>query len=83
MIENWLLADIAYLSKQKKYLKTVKKQRIFESTNGKCEIKKYFVNGFDYSEIKHSSELFPLLRVSEASKYSASFSNFVNKLGLD
>ncbi|MCS3809665.1 DUF4276 family protein [Xanthomonas sp. 4461] len=83
MIENWLLADIAYLSKKKKYLKGVRSQKKYESTNGKSEIKKHFVAGFDYNEVKHSSELFPLIRVEEASKYSASFSYFIRKLGLD
>ena len=77
MIENWYLADIVFLSRQKKYLKKVNKQRIYEGLDGKDEIKKLMVKKFKYNEIKHGSELFQILRFEEAKKNSASFSYFL------
>ncbi|UHQ24968.1 hypothetical protein LVB77_09965 [Lysobacter sp. 5GHs7-4] len=83
MLENWLLADIAYLSTKKKYLKSVKTQRSFESTHGKNELKKLFAPGSSYNEVRHSAELFPLVRGASASSFSASFARFRSTLGLD
>lgn len=83
MIENWFLADIAHLSTKKKYLRPVKSQRRFESLHGKQELKKIFVKGFDYNEVRHSAELFSLVRGGVAAKFSPSFSVFRAGLGLD
>jgi len=83
MIENWFLADIVHLSSQKKYLKTVKVQRSFESTHGKRELKKLFATGHDYNETRHSAELFPLVRGAIAAGFSPSFARFRTALGVD
>lgn len=72
MIENWILADVSYLASKKKYLRSVK-QRCFESTNGKVELKKLFQHGHDYNEVRHGAELFSLIRAPYAVKQSASF----------
>jgi hypothetical protein len=76
MLENWLLADIAELSLKKTYLKKLVRQRSFESLHGKSELKKLFIHGCDYNEIKHGAELFPLVRADAASKYSPSFARY-------
>jgi hypothetical protein len=83
MIENWFLADIKFLASKKKYLVKVKTQKNFESTHGKSELKKFFHNGFDYNEVRHSAELFPLVRGGESSLLSPSFHNFRQGTGLD
>lgn len=80
MIENWLLADIAYLSSKKIYLRNVKTQRSYESSHGKREIKAVFKPGYDYNEVKHGAELFPLVRSAYAVKYSKSFADFVREI---
>jgi hypothetical protein len=83
MFENWLLADIAHVCSQKKYLKKLKCQKTYESLNGKSELKKLFIQGYDYNEVRHSAELFPLVRGEEAAKRSPSFALFRSELGLD
>lgn len=82
MIENWFLADIAYIAGIKKYIKDIKKQKVFESMHGKDELKKLFGKGFDYNEVKHSAELFPLVRGAKASAFSSSFERFRAVTGL-
>lgn len=82
MIENWYLADIAHLSTQKSYLREVRRQKRYESTHGKKELKKIFKQGSDYNEVKHGAELFPLVRGDEAAKISPSFAQFRQFLGL-
>lgn len=78
MIENWYLADIVFLSKQKKYLKTVNKQKKYEGLDGNCEIKKLMVKKYQYNEIKHGAELFGILRFDEARNNSKSLDDFLN-----
>ena len=80
MIENWYLADIVFLSKNKKYLKTLPKQKNYEGTHGKEELKKLMVNKAKYNEVKHGSELFGMLRFEEARKNSPSFNVFLQVL---
>lgn len=81
MIENWYLADIAYLSTQKKYLKRQKKQKNYEGAHGKKEIKKLFLHGYDYNEVTHGKELFNTMRFEYAKKYSKSLNDFLIMLG--
>jgi hypothetical protein len=83
MLENWLLADVAWLSSKKKYIRKLKAQKNYESIDGKSALKKMFAPGYAYNEVKHSAELFPLIRGAEAEKYSASFLNFRKLLGVD
>lgn len=80
MIENWYLADVAYLSAKKKYLKKKLKQKNYEGTHGKKELRKCFVKGIDYCETKHGPELFSLIRIPIACTNSASFRRFVQLL---
>jgi Domain of unknown function (DUF4276) len=80
MIENWFLADIVALSAKKKYLKAVSKQRSYESSDGKRELKRLFKKGHDYNEVRHGAELFPLVRSIEAAKTSRSFESFFEEL---
>jgi hypothetical protein len=77
MIENWYLADIECLCQHKKYLKKHLKQKNYEGTHGKRELKKCFIKGIDYCEIKHGPELFLLVRPTVASANSASFRYFL------
>lgn len=83
MLENWLLADICSLASRKRYLRKISRQRNFESTNGKIELKKLFKNGYDYNEVRHCQELFPLVDGDKAATFSASFAHFRSSLGLD
>lgn len=76
MIENWYLSDIAHLSKKKKYLKDKLKQKKYEGTHGKDELKKLMKNGFSYSETEHGPELFSLIRENIACNNSYSYSIF-------
>jgi hypothetical protein len=82
MLENWILADIAHISSKKVYIKKQARQRKYESMDGKVELKKLFEKGYDYNEVRHGQELFPLLRSAEASKFSVSFANFLAELKL-
>jgi hypothetical protein len=81
MIENWYLADIAYLSTKKKYLKRKLKQKSYEGTHGKRELRRCFVKGIDYCETKHGPELFSLIRIPVARTNSASLRHFLRLLG--
>lgn len=78
MIENWYLADIEHLSKKKSYLKDSIKQKNYEGTNGKVELKKQFKKSFDYYETVHGPELFSLIRFDVAKNNSPSLSKFLS-----
>jgi len=73
MIENWYLADIKYLSAHKAFLRKGLRQKRYEGTNGKAEIKKCMEHGHSYSETKHGPEMFAILRFDAARKNSPSF----------
>lgn len=81
MIENWYLADIEYLSKKKLYLKDNLRQRRYEGTDGKRELKKLFKYKYTYNEIKHGKELFTILRFINARRNSDSLNNFLDLIG--
>ena len=80
MIENWYLADIEYLCACKRYLRRKLKQRNYEGTHGKRELKRCFVKGIDYCETKHGPELFLLVRTAVARDNSDSFRRFLQLL---
>jgi hypothetical protein len=80
MIENWYLADIEHLSTQKAFLRDGIKQKCFEGTHGKNEIKRFMRHGLSYSETKHGPQMFEILRFDNARRYSASFDDFLNHL---
>ncbi|MHC4405146.1 MAG: DUF4276 family protein [Planctomycetota bacterium] len=83
MIENWYLADIEYLSTQKAFLKDGIRQRRFEGTHGKNEIKRFMRQGDSYSETKHGPQMFEILRFDPARRLSASFDDFLNHVQND
>jgi len=80
MTENWYLADIAFLSTKKKYLRGGQVQRNYEGKHGKKELQRHFLRGVSYSETQHGPELFSALRIPEAVKRSLSFNEFVTQL---
>ncbi|MBA7713052.1 hypothetical protein ES703_122050 [subsurface metagenome] len=80
MIENWYLADIEFLSKQKSFIRSNIKQRNYEGTDGKKELKRCFIKKVAYSETKHGPQIFIALRLSVARKNSASFDHFLRLL---
>ena len=80
MIENWYLADIAFLSKHKSFLKRNLKQQNFEGLNGKEELKRRFARGFSYIETTHGPQMFAVLRFDMARKHSSSFDDFLSML---
>jgi uncharacterized protein DUF4276 len=82
MIENWFLADVEAISAQKAYIRNNVQQKPFEGTHGKKELKKIFVKGFSYGEVKHGPELFGVIRFEVARNNSASFECFLEKLKL-
>lgn len=82
MIENWYLADIAFLSKKKVFLKDSIKQKNFEGTNGKDELKRIFKKEYSYSETNHGPQLFILIRDNIAVKNSPSYKKFLIEVGI-
>jgi hypothetical protein len=82
MIENWFLADIEHLSKKKTYLRDNIKQKNFEGTYGKNEIKKLFKKEYSYSEVTHGPQLFLLIRDAVASENSPSYKRFLLETGV-
>jgi hypothetical protein len=80
MIENWYLADIAFLSKQKSFLRSNLRQKNFEGLNGKQEIKKCFAKRFSYIETTHGPQMFAILRFDTARKNSSSFDHFLSMI---
>lgn len=77
MIENWYLADIEHLSKNKVFLKKNIRQKNFEGTNGKEKLKAYFLPKYHYSETIHGPQLFAILRFGVARGNSPSFNEFL------
>lgn len=77
MIENWYLADLCILSSKKVYIKDNLKQRNYEGTNGKKELKNLFKKGHNYSETIHGPQLFELIRDKVAIKNSQSYKDFL------
>jgi len=82
MIENWYLADIAYLSQCKAFIKNNLRQKIYEGLHGKEELKKCFISKFSYSETKHGPQLFEILRFDVARQNSHSFDDFLSKMNI-
>jgi len=80
MIENWYLADIAYIASQKVYLRPNVQQRNFEGTHGKDELKKLFVSKYSYDEVEHGAQMFALIRWEEARHNSESLDHFLSAL---
>lgn len=80
MIENWYLADIAFLSKHKVFLKRNLKQKNFEGLNGKEELKKLFAREHSYIETSHGPQMFAILRFDIARQHSSSFDDFLSML---
>ena len=81
MIENWYLADIEHLSKNKAFLRKRLKQKNFEGKNGKHIIKRFMKNGFSYSETDHGPQLFEIIRFEVARQNSRSFADFLHIAG--
>lgn len=80
MIENWYLADIAYLATQKIFLRSDIAQKRYEGTSGKAELKKLFVSKYTYDEVDHGAQLFSLLRFPVARLNSESLEHFLAML---
>lgn len=80
MIENWYLADILNLSKNKAYLRNQKTQKRYDGKNGKNEIKKLLVANTKYSETKHGPDMFKSMSFETARNYSPSFSDFLDSI---
>jgi len=80
MIENWYLADIEHLSRNRSFLRDRLKQKNYEGTHGKNEMKKCMKKGTSYSETKHGPELFETLRFDVARQNSPSFDFFLTIL---
>jgi hypothetical protein len=80
MIENWYLADIEFLSKQKLFLRDGIQQKTYEGKDGKALLKRLMRKGISYSETKHGPELFEILRFDVARKHSASLDKFLNEI---
>lgn len=80
MIENWYLADIEFLSRKKTFLKRNIKQKNYEGTDGKRELKKCFIKRITYSETRHGPQLFAIIRFNIARQNSSSFNHFLQVL---
>ena len=80
MMENWYLADIAYLATQRVFLKPNIAQKRYEGTMGKDELKKLFLPRYTYNEVEHGAQLFSMIRFPEARQYSESLSHFLDVL---
>ena len=77
MIENWYLADIVHLSNMKVFLRNNLRQKNYEGTHGKNELKRCFAPGLSYIETTHGPQLFALLRFDTARGNSQSFDAFL------
>jgi hypothetical protein len=77
MIENWYLADIEWLSMKKVFIKNGLRQKNYEGTHGKNELKRCFAEGYTYSETKHGPQLFAIVRFDVARKNSPSLEQFL------
>jgi len=77
MIENWYLADIAYLSKKRKtFFRGVLKQKNYEGKNGRTVLKRLLHKSVTYNEVIHGAQMFKTIRFSAAKANSRSFSSF-------
>jgi len=82
MIENWYLADIVHLSRNKAFIRNGLRQKNYEGTDGKSEIKKCMAQGFAYSETEHGPQMFAVLRFEVARTNSPSFEKFISLVGV-
>lgn len=82
MFENWILADIGYLSTQKKYIKKGLKQKAFEGKHGKQILKRCFAKGHDYHETVHAPDLFQSIRLGNARRQSRSLDVLLVLMGV-
>lgn len=77
MIENWYLADIEEISRQRVYIRDGLRQKRYEGTHGKAELKGLFKKGVQYDEIVHGAQLFTTIRLDVARHNSLSFAAFL------
>lgn len=82
MIENWILADIVEVSRKNKELKSGIKQKSWEGTHGKKELKKCFEKQGSYNEVKHGKKFMLAIRDDVARRNSTSFNRFLALLSL-
>lgn len=80
MIENWYMADVEEISRRRKFIRSGLRQKPYEGKHGKREIRRVFEKGFDYNEVEHGPQLFPLVRKARAKSNSASFDKFLTAL---
>jgi hypothetical protein len=80
MIENWFLADIEHLSKKKAFLKDRLRQKKYEGTHGKREIKRLFKKTISYNEVMHGSQMFSTIRSDVAKLHSDSFRDLLDAI---
>lgn len=86
MIENWYLADLEEISRQKAFIRDNLRQRPFEGLHGKEELKRQMVAGVKYNERKHGQQLFKCIRLEIAERNSSSLAAFlhiVDSAGVD
>ncbi|MGP1600891.1 MAG: DUF4276 family protein [Treponema sp.] len=76
MMENWMLADINSVNS---YFHTKAKQKIFEGTGGKSQLKQ-IINPKNYSETQDGPELAKRCDIKTVVENSKSFESFFSKL---
>ena len=81
MIENWYLADIAYLSRKKAYIREHLQQKKYEGRHGKRVLKALFRPGQSYLETKHGPDMFKTIRLGIAGDNSPSLKCFLFAIG--
>jgi hypothetical protein len=82
MIENWFLADIAHLSIRKNFIRTGLKQKNYEGTDGKRELRALFIRGVTYNEVRHGPQMFQSIRFNVARENSPSFDHFLSSINV-
>lgn len=80
MIENWYLADIEEISRQKIFIRDGLRQKHYEGKHGKAEIKKCMIHGTAYSETQHGPQMFAILRFDVARTNSPSLAEFLDMM---
>jgi hypothetical protein len=75
MFENWYLADILGIS-VRAFIKPGAKQKPYEGTHGKDQLKRLFRNEISYNEVKHGPSLFKAIDFERATLNSSSFAAF-------
>lgn len=80
MIENWYLSDIETISKLKVFIRDNLKQKQYEGTHGKDELKKLFKPKFSYNETIHGPQIFEVVTDTTASKNSKSYKIFLDEI---